>query len=184
LKDEFNALIPISQPGFLSEALGAGVSQFYALEKAVPVNGPWGEGEASIWAERMAPSGKDVEVLLRYGRSNGWLDGQPAVVSRPVGRGRITYIGAVLDEKLVDAAARWMTNSTRITSPFGLVPDGIEVSRRVGSGSEVFILINLGPAQTINLPREMNSLLDHQAVSKVSLSRYGVAVLQAARDSG
>src|SRR5215468_2241407 len=45
-----------------------------------------------------------VEVLLRYGRSNGWLDGQPAVVSRPFGRGRITYIGAVLDEKLVDVA--------------------------------------------------------------------------------
>ena len=182
LKDEFNALIPLRQPGYLSEALGAGVSQFYALDKTVPLNGPWGEGVASIWAERMAPSAKDVEVLLRYGRSNGWLDGQPAVVSRPFGRGRITYIGAVLDEKLVDVAARWMTNSTGITSPFGPVPNGIEVSRRVGPGNDVIILINLGSEpQTIKLPREMKSLLDHQAVSKVSLSRYGVAVLQAAK---
>ncbi|MEI4927143.1 beta-galactosidase trimerization domain-containing protein, partial [Klebsiella pneumoniae] len=36
MKDEFNALLPQRQPGFLVDALGARVEQYYALEKDFP----------------------------------------------------------------------------------------------------------------------------------------------------
>ena len=39
MKDDFNALLPQRQPGYLADALGARVEQYYALEKEFPVSG-------------------------------------------------------------------------------------------------------------------------------------------------
>ncbi|RDJ93893.1 hypothetical protein B4Q13_18755, partial [Lacticaseibacillus rhamnosus] len=64
-----------------------------ALDKNVPVSGTWGSGEGSGWAEQLKASVPEAEVLLRFGKSNGWLDDQPAVITRPYGKGRITYVG-------------------------------------------------------------------------------------------
>jgi beta-galactosidase len=178
MKDEFNALIPMREPGYLAEALGGRVEQFYALEKEVPAGGTWGTGNVSIWAEQLKATSADAEVLLRYGKSNGWLDGQPCAISRHYGRGRITYVGGFLDEKLVTSAAEWMAKSSEITAAFGPVPEGIEVSRRVGEGSSVFVLINFkSETQDVKLPRTMKSLLDKKEVTHVALPQYGVAVL-------
>jgi beta-galactosidase len=178
MKDEFNALLPIRQPGYLAEALGAQVEQYYALERSVPANGSLGDGEASVWGEFLKTTSADAEVLLRYGTSNGWLDGQPCAVTRRYGKGRITYIGAVLDDKLVSAAAQWMAKTSEITTAFGPVPDGIEASRRVGPDGSVFVLINFNAQeQHVNLPRTMKSLIDQRDVTQVDLPHYGVAVL-------
>lgn len=178
MKDEFNALLPLRQPGYLAEALGGRVEQFYALEKNAPVSGTLGSGEASIWAEQLKSTAPDAEVLLSYGPSNGWLDGQPCMITRPFGKGRITYIGAILDPNLMAAAAQWMVKTSEVTPAFGPVPDGIEVSRRVRQNSAVFVLINFNPEkQTVPLPHAMKSLFDQQEVTQVELERYGVSIL-------
>jgi beta-galactosidase len=178
LKDEFNALLPIRQPGYLADVLGGKVEQYYALEKSVPASGALGEGEVSVWAERLQPYAADAQVLLKYGRSNGWLDGHAAILTRNYGRGRITSIGAVLDDKLTEGAAQWMAKTAGITPVFGPVPDGIEVSRRVGPGGAVFVLINFrAEKQSVALPRPMLSLLDQHDVTQLELPQYGVAVL-------
>ncbi|HEY2016189.1 MAG TPA: beta-galactosidase, partial [Bryobacteraceae bacterium] len=93
MKDEYNALNPQRQPGPLTDALGANVSQFYALDAEVPVAGDPGSGTAHVWAETLNVESPETKVLLRYGASNGWLDGQPAAVTRSIGKGSITYIG-------------------------------------------------------------------------------------------
>src|SRR5207245_166728 len=80
MKDEFNALLTERQPGLLTETLGGRVEQFYALDEKVPVSGEWGSGEAPVWAEQLKASAQDVQVPLKYGKSNGWLDDQPAVL--------------------------------------------------------------------------------------------------------
>lgn len=179
MKDEFNALLPIRQPGYLADVLGARVEQYYAMENPVQTSGSLGEGNASVWAELLKTTSSDTEVLLRYGTGNGWLDGQPCIVTRRYGRGRITYIGAVLDDKLVTAAAEWMARSSEITPVFGTVADGVEVGRRVGPDGAVFVLINFtAHDQRVALPRAMKSLLDQQDVSQLELPRGGVAVLQ------
>jgi beta-galactosidase len=64
-----------------------------------------------------------------------------AAVWRKVGKGRITYVGGVLDAKLMTAATEWMAKTSQVSATFGKVPDGIEVSRRVGKDSSVFVLI-------------------------------------------
>ena len=177
MKDEFNALLPQRQPGFLVGALGARVEQYYALDKDFPVSGAWGNGQASIWAEQLKSQAPGDKVLLKYGKSNGWLDEQPAVITRACGKGRITYIGAVLDDNLMAAAAKWVTQESGVMPVFGPVPEGVEVSRRVGPGKQVFILINFAQEnRRVALPRSMKLLLDGKRADSVDLPPYGVAI--------
>ncbi len=110
MKDEHNSLNVQRQPGPLVAALGGRVEQYYALDAAMPVGGMLGSGSASLWAEQLSASAPDAEVLLRYGKSNGWLDDQPAMITRRVGKGRITYLGAVLDPDLMRKVVAWATS--------------------------------------------------------------------------
>jgi beta-galactosidase len=184
VKDDDNSLAVERGPGPLTKLLGGRVEQFYAIddkpEDTVPVTGTWGETTSKIWAEQLSVSAPDAEVLMRYGKSNGWLDGQPAAITRKVGKGRITYIGAWMDEKAMLAATRWMAETSGVTAALGPVPDGIDVYPREGNGKKVFILVNFaGGPQTVSLPAQMHSVLDDKDVSSVTLDRFGVVVLQA-----
>jgi beta-galactosidase len=117
--------------------------------------------------------------LMRYGKSNGWLDGQPAAVTRKVGKGRITYIGAWMDEKTMLAATQWMAETSSVSAAFGPVPDGVDVYPREGNGKKIFILVNFAKTpQIVTLPSQMHSILDDKDIRTISLDRYGVAILQ------
>ena len=178
MKDEFDALLPQRQPGFLADALGGRVEQFYALERDFPLSGELGEGQATIWAEQMKNTAPGAEVLLRYGKSNGWLDGQPAALTRLYGKGRITYVGAILDDRLMATATRWMVDKSGVKPVFGPLPDGVEVCRRIGDGRRIFILINFTQeTRHITLPRSMKLVLEDGEASAVDLPAYGVSIL-------
>jgi len=182
MKDEYNTLIPHLQPGYLEAALGAHVEQFYALEKNAPLDGAWGAGESSNWAERIKVTAPEVEVLEKFGASNGWLDGQAAAVSRKVGKGRITYIGAILDEKSMAAAAEWMAQQSQLTPPLTAAPIGVEISRRVAPSREVFIVINSANVpKAIELARPMKLKFGKTESSKLELPPYGVEILTTAQ---
>jgi beta-galactosidase len=183
IKNGDNGLQPERGPGPLAALLGGRVEQFYAIddkpEDTVPVTGKWGATTSKIWAEQLSASAPDTEVLMRYGYSNGWLDGQPAAITRKVGKGRITYISAWMDEKTMLTAAQWMTQTSGVTAALGPVPEGVDVYPREGNGKKIFILVNFARTpQTITLPSPMHSVLDDKDLSTLSLERYGVAILQ------
>jgi len=174
MKNRDSALLPSHQPGPLSALLGAHVEEYYALESPVRLEPA---GEARIWAEWLATDADDVEVLLRYGACNGWLDGQPAVVTRRHGAGRITYVGAWLDDATMKRLAKqWIAESG--TSSVA-VPEGVEFCRRVGPRGDVFICINhTRHPKTVELAVPVRDLLGGQTYSgQVTLAEYGVAVL-------
>jgi len=182
MKNEFNALNVERQPGPLKAVLGARVEQFYALLDDVPVSGRWGTGQATIWAECLDELAPDAQVLLRYGAGNSWLADQPAAVSRPLGRGTISYLGALLDPALTAAVARECLAAAGVPPAALAVAPGVSVSRRVGAGREVYVVTNFSAgAQDINLPWPMTDVLAGGEVSRVSLPRYGVAVLSRPR---
>jgi beta-galactosidase len=185
VKDPFNALLPSRQPGPLAELLGAHVEEYYALDTPASVTGKWGNGEARLWAEWLVPDAADVEAPLRYEHANGWLDGQAALVTRPVGAGRITYLGTWLDETLTTRLITWLAQISRLKAPFGgPVPDGVEVCHRVGPDGEVFILINhtTRPCQ-VTLPTPMIDLFTGESQRQtIWLNAYGVAALLSAKD--
>jgi beta-galactosidase len=182
MKDDDNALQPERQPGPLAELLGGRVEQYYSLLDPVPLEGKFGAGSGSQWAELLSAKAGDVEVLEKYGKSNGWLDGQPAAITRKVGDGRITYIGAWLDDPGMTSAAKWMTLVSGVKPALGPVPDGVEVYPRYGDHGTVYILVNLSKAaQKISLPSPMQDVLEGGAKQVVTLPVYGVAVLSGSR---
>jgi beta-galactosidase len=181
MKDQYNALLPSRQPGkVLSDLLGGDVVEFYALDTKVPAAGSIGSGEATTWAEMLEGTSPDTEILLRFGKSNGWLDDKPAMISRKVGTGRITYVGGQFDEKLMQQIAKWMTSVSAMKPAFGEVPEGVDVSRRVSSdGREVFVLVNFSKQpQAVPLAHSMRELLHGKSASaSLTLAAGDVAVL-------
>lgn len=179
MKDEDNSLWPERQPGPLMDMLGARVEQFYALVKPVPYTGDWGAGEDTIWAEQIGVKSPETKVLMRYGVSNGWLDNQPAAVTRKVGKGSITYIGAGLDPATMKRAAQWMLSESGIAAVMANVPEGVDVAVRAGEGKRVYILTNYNaePA-SITLPGSMEDILNGGKITSITLPKFGVAVLR------
>ncbi len=169
LKDGDNALWPLRQPGPLAALLGAHVDAFYALDEAIPVMGSI-HGNARTWAETIAIDRPDVEVLARYARG-GWLASKPAIVTRAIGRGRITYVGAMLD---ADGQAMLERMGEAHTS------DEIELIVRQGSGRRLLIAINHADgAAAFALPNGSKLLLGDW--KEGHLDAHGVALIQLAR---
>jgi beta-galactosidase len=180
MKDEWNALYTQRQPGPLVTPLGGRVEQWYALNEEAPVSGAWGSGKAKIWAEQLGSVQPGAETIMTWGASNGWLDQQPAVLSRKVGKGRITYIAGWFDDGLMGAAAKWMLSTSGISPALGIVPEGVEVCRRTGAGKEVFVIVNHTKSpQRVALPRSMQLVLGGGNSSEVTLPPRGVEVLRA-----
>jgi len=183
MKDEHNSLNVERQPGPLVNALGGRVEQYYALESPTPLSGEFGTGAATVWAEQLSMREDDAEVLMRYGKSNGWIDGQPAMISRKVGKGRITYLGAIVDEGLMRKVVQWALDLGEIKPEFEEVPASVEVCRRVEKDREVFVLINHGPQPAkISVPSGMHIVTGNEPnSSEVVLQAQGVAVLEGVR---
>jgi beta-galactosidase len=178
MKDIDNALQIERQPGPLVPMLGGRVEQYYALTAPVPITGSWGAGTSKEWAELLSTKDPATKVLMRYGKSNGWLDDQPAAITRKVGKGSITYIGAWLDETTMKNAAKWMTDASGVSAKLGPVPAGVDVYPREGDHGKVYILVNFSKAaQTITLPAAMQDVLKGGKTRSVVLPVYGVAVL-------
>ena len=178
MKDWDNGLQIERQPGPLGPLLGGRVEQYYALTAPVSLQGVWGTGETRLWAELLSAREPDTEVLLRYGKSNGWLDDQPAAITRKVGKGRITYIGGWLDPKTMAEAARWMMTTSGIQPALPNIPEGIEVSVRSGLSSTAYVLINFSKQrQTFALPTAMTDVLSGKTTQSLDLPQYGVAVV-------
>jgi beta-galactosidase len=179
MKDANNSLWTQRQPGPLVDLLGARVEQYYALTYAVPASGVWGNEQDGVWADQLRVLMPDTKVLMRYGASNGWLDGQPAAVTRKVGKGSITYIGVQLSGPTLAAASRWMLKEAGIVPELPEAPADVDVAIRSGNGKLIYILTNYGNEQkTVKLPMAMQDVLSGGKVSEVTLSHYGVAIVQ------
>jgi beta-galactosidase len=179
MKNEDNGLQPERQPGPFAALLGGRVEQYYALDKPVPVSGEFGSEATTVWAEQLSTTDPATKVLMRYGKSNGWLDGQPAVITHDVGKGSITYIGAALDGETLNSAVRWMLTKSQVKPEFGALPEGVDLYIRKNADHEVWILINFGETpQQVALPGEFTDVLKGGSTHSASLGQYDVTILQ------
>jgi beta-galactosidase len=181
MKDDYNALWPERQPGPLTNLLGARVEQFYALDQPVTLSGEIGSGQANIWAETLGSLTPETHVLMTYGTDQGWLAGKPAIVTRPVGKGSITYIGAWLDPTLMGKVASRLFSDSAIKPVIADVPADVEVCERGGAGKTVWILINHGRTpQSVHLPHQAKAVLvGHGEGDNIQLDAHDVAVVDA-----
>lgn len=179
MKNIFNGLHVNRQPGPLVRLLGGRVEQFYALDTDVPVEGFVGSGTANVWAELLREFSPDTKALLRYGKSNGWLDDQPAVLTRQVGSGRITYVGAWLDDNLLSKLVQLWLEEVNITPFVSEVPEDVEVGVRRNEHHVVLLLIShTYEIRRIELPKAMRSVLgDGELTTEVVIEPFDVVVL-------
>lgn len=178
MKDDFNALLPLRQPGPLAEIAGVEVEEYYALRDPVPVIGQNLNGESRLWAERLRIRDETAtRVIARYGMSNGWLDGQAAITSHAYGSGRVTFVGAYLDEASQQNLIDDILKSAGV-QPVLDCPEGVEARRRLGAGGDdVFILINHERTEKhIPLPWPAHEHLRKIEARELLLEPYGVAV--------
>lgn len=171
MKDEFNSLNPQRQPGPLVDALGGRVEQYYAIDHSLSLDARGLKGTANIWAEHLSTSAADVAVDARYNDPGGWLDGKPAMITREVGKGRITYLGTLPDEALLGALLSNAVHDAHVLTPRHKLPSGVELcTRSAGSGSSarrVFILINHNEISSkFSLAGQFTSLLPEIAMSR------------------
>jgi beta-galactosidase len=179
-KNYDGALLPSRQPGRLSDVLGAQIAEFFALDNAIPITGRLGAGEAALWAEWLEPIQPDVEILARYGKGNGWLDEQAATVTRAVGTGRITYVGAWLDDVLMTDLADWVISTYSIGQPAVRLPTGVELAERQSDDHRLLFLINhTREQQLVSLTTHAEDALSGDVVEDViNLTAYEVKVLK------
>jgi beta-galactosidase len=178
MKDDANALLPMRQPGFLREAAGVEVEEYFALLESVQIQGEI-EGKANIWAERVKIlDSANTRVLARYGSGLGWLMGYPAITAHPYGAGTVYFVGAVLDKESQDTLFALILQESGIQSPL-ITPPGVEACVRVGrDGREVYLLINHGKQeQSVSLPWNVTNHLTSQTGKEIPLRPYGSAVL-------
>lgn len=71
-----------------------------------------------------------------------------------------------------------MVQKSGVTPVFGAVPEGVEVSRRMGGGKKVFVLVNYSrESRRVTAPHSMKLLLEGKQAETVDLAPYGVSVL-------
>lgn len=180
MKDPYNALLPMRQPGLLRELAGVEVEEYYALQEPVEVIGNWFRGTTQLWAEQLKiVNNTQLSVIARYGVSNGWLDDQIAITVRGYGYGLVYTLGVCLDEASMPIFFERMLKMANIT-PILKTPSGLEACLRISpEGEEYFILINHEfKARQIELPWDADEHLSGQRLrGKARLAPYGVAVL-------
>jgi beta-galactosidase len=137
-----------------------------------------------VWAELLKPTDNATAVVAKYKTSPGsagWLDGQPAILTRQVGKGRITYVGFWPDAATLSALTTGWVKDADVAPLVPNVPEGVEVCERAGEGRRVLVLINHSTeAKQVTLPAAMTDLLKGGDTSSVELEKYGVAVLKTA----
>lgn len=139
-KEPEGAFWPDRAPGpRLRPLLGAAVRDAYALGSPQAITGALAGG-GELVGEGLEIDAHDVEVLATWAGDEGWLAGRPAIVTRAVGRGRITYCGAIPDAALAD------TLTAHVLARAGIQtwrpPAGIEVGHRHGVAGRCCILVN------------------------------------------
>jgi beta-galactosidase len=177
MKDDTNALWPNGQPGPFADMAKLKVEQYFALDQDIGVKEAGGTGKVSIWAEWLAPTDKTTKVTATYDDPGGWLDGKPAIVTRAVGKGWISYVGGGFDEATMSRlAAGWLATSGVSPILAGVSPD-IEVSERAGNGKRVLVIINHGQAAH-PLPLPAGAKVIAGDLTDDSLPAHGIAVVQ------
>ena len=177
--DENDHVWPGGYPGALRDLLGIRIEEFAPLlddEQVELDNGTTG----TLWSERIAVTGPDVEVLLWH--KTGELGASPAVTRRTVATGSATYVStrlgpAGLTPLLADLLDRAAVRSELPEELHGRV----ELAVRESDGAEFWFLINR-TAEPLEV-RDVDGEVLHGergpgAGQPVLLTPRGVAVLR------
>ena len=176
-KEMDNSMTERTLPGYFKEVAGIELEEFDSLNtRTVSVEGAFGKGTASIWADIIKPvTAKPVATYV-----NQYYAGKPAITVNEFGKGRCYYVGCDLDDAGTEQLLDYIAKECGVKPALENVPDGVEVVRKEsGDGREFWFVMNFsGKEQTVDFPCEIKSIETDEALGhSVKLPVWGCAAV-------
>lgn len=127
--------------------------------------------------ELLSPA-EGAEILGTW--SNRFANGQAAIVSRQVGKGRVVYLGAYLTESLVSTLLVDLIAKAGVEPLLPNLPEGVEVSLRKSDDAKLLFILNTKnePARLSGIPAGIPLVADAPVNEGVLiLPAYGCVIL-------
>jgi beta-galactosidase len=173
---------PALMPAFLTDAAGMHYTEYSNLATPLPVAGASGfdagGGHAIGWADGLQVT--DATVLARYEHEH--FGRWPAITTRAVGAGRVTYVGTMPDADLGVALGRWIRSTSLPPEPWPGRPATVTVTAAHNSrGGHLWFVSNWSfePAR-IAAPVAVQDLVSgarHTAGDHLTLGPWDVQIL-------
>jgi beta-galactosidase len=179
--DEFNVIYEQPAPGPLREIAGVEVDDYGSLDEAVALrtdlDALGGVQEATTWADEVIVAG--AQVLAIY--DEGWLEGVPAITVNEYGKGKVVYVGTVLQGEALKAFVSWLCELAG--APAGPhTPEGVRAHERQSDDVRLLFLLNFSEAdQTVLLDGEWEDTLTGELYSQVELRPADVSIFKKAK---
>jgi len=190
VKDESNRVVDLPLPGLVADLCGAEVEEYDALGRGTVVGLEFAETlgasahrtyAADTWADVLIPRSTDTRLVARY--ADGPYSGRPAITVRPLGHGRVYYVGTVCDDDALLSLSDLWTKEAGIEPPLR-TPAGVEVAVRTRDDCPLYFLMNHDDsARTVSLSGDYVDLLSAKHCSgSLELAPFGVAILRPDQD--
>lgn len=184
-RDMQNNIVGETAPGLLAGLAGVTVTDYTRVNEPRhrPMNIAFENHDTPVdgehWIESLAVE-SDVEVLGRW--RGQWLNGQPAVTQRKLGRGRVVYAGAWLTPSLAQTLLPDLLEFAEVKPLINDLPPSVEVVQRVGESHRLTFVMNHGEtAATIALPADAKTLVSDAASSTPDdLPALGMMIVRSA----
>lgn len=175
--DEFNKSFDTPRPGPLAAMAGVEISDLSPLEKPVRLSSavlPALEGaQATVMADEMHPT--SAKVLARY--ASGWRKGLPALTENCWHKGRVFYLGTVLEGVALSVLVGHLLRVAGVR-PVLETPPGVRAYQRVGESERLLFLINENEeARSIVLPEGWRDAFTGMPVEVVEMDGVDVRIL-------
>ncbi len=139
--DEYGVSFAHPRPGLLANIAGVQVSDLAPLKDLVKLASaalPTIDGlNGRIMADEIYPT--SAKVLARF--DSGWRKGLPAITENPVGKGRVIYVGTVLEDEALDVLLAYLCQLARIAGIMQ-TPEGVTAYERCGDQKRLLFLLN------------------------------------------
>lgn len=167
------------KPARLADAAGVRYQEFSNVNGSIPVEGAALSGAATEWIDGLIEA--EGEVLARYGHPH--FQQFPAIVSRAVGKGRITTVGGVPDRELARSIGQWLLPD--VVDPWRALCQGsVRVTSATSDTSRLRFVHNWGwDESTITLPERVEDILSGERLDAqvpLTLKSWDVRVLRVA----
>jgi beta-galactosidase len=174
---------PALMPAFLTDVAGVHYTEYSNLATPLPVVGAGGfdvaGGHAVGWADGLQVT--DATVLARYEHQH--FGQWPAITTRAVAAGRVTYVGTLPDADLGAALGRWIRSTSLPPEPWpGRPPTVTVTAARNGRDEHLWFISNWSfqPAQ-ISVPVAVQDLVGgahHAAGDHLTLGPWDVQIVR------
>jgi len=177
--DEYGKCFAVPRPGPLAPIAGVEVTHVAPLERPVPLATsavPELDGaQCMIMGDEIQPT--SARVLCRF--AAGWRKGMPAITENDFGKGKVIYVGTVLQGEAIDALAGYLCGLAGIKGIMK-TPQGVSAYERQGPDHRLLFVLNYTDTrQTVTLPHTWKDAFSGQECREIQIDPIDLRLLMA-----